>query len=78
MAGGPADYHRGPVGFLLHGPSAVSRHLRRDPWVHNGHPDDRRCFLPGVGYLGRTGIPWWEDLSPRFHRWCQAGAGCAG
>ena len=74
-------YHRSPVGFPLHGPSAMSRHtlrnvefqalyryLRRDPKGRTGPPDDLRRFLHGVVYLVRTGIPW-RDLPSRFGHW---------
>ena len=47
---------------------ALYRHLRRDPKVRAGPPDDLRRFLHGVVYLVRTGIPW-RDLPPRFGHW---------
>lgn len=53
----PVDYRCDPVGFPLHGPSAIYRHLRQDPQVHASYPDDLRRFLHGVVYLVRTGIP---------------------
>lgn len=42
----------------------MSRHLRRDPRVRTGHPNDLRRFLHGAVYLVRTGHPLTGSAAP--------------